>query len=139
MTTEAARPGRRPCRLLFVCVENCCRSQMAEAFARLHGAGRVEARSSGTRPSGCVHPKAVAAMREVGVSLEDQRSKGLAEVAGEEFDVVVTMGCGNLGDRVRARGHEDWDIPAPKDMPLAQFRAVRDSIEQKVRKLVAAL
>ena len=65
MTTDAARPGRRPCRLLFVCVENCCRSQMAEAFARLHGGGRVEACSAGTHPSGRVHPKAAAAMREV--------------------------------------------------------------------------
>lgn len=136
MTAEGARPSQQPCRILFVCVENCCRSQMAEAFARLHGAGRVEACSAGTRPSGRVHPKAVAAMGEVEVNLEGHRSKGLAEVADEDFDVVVTMGCGDLGDRVRARRREDWDIPAPKDMPVERFRVVRDRIEEKVRELL---
>ena len=136
MTTEGVRPNQQPCRVLFVCVENCCRSQMAEAFARLHDAGRVEACSAGTRPSGRIHPKAFAAMLEVGVNLEGHRSKGLAEVAGEDFDVVVTMGCGDLGDRVPGRRREDWDIPAPKELPPEQFRVVRDRIEQRVRRLL---
>ena len=77
-------------RIVFVCVENANRSQMAEAFARIHGAGKVEAYSAGSRPSGKVNPKAVAAMKEVGCDLGQHRSKALADLAGLEFDVVVT-------------------------------------------------
>jgi protein-tyrosine-phosphatase len=125
--------------VLFVCVENCCRSQMAEAFARVHGGGRVEAHSAGVRPSGSVHPKAIAAMREVGYDLAPHRSKGLAELPDVTFDVAVTMGAGDLGGQVRALRREDWDIPAPKGLPPEQFRAVRDSIEGKVRALLTGL
>jgi protein-tyrosine-phosphatase len=134
--TELPYPGERPRRLLFCCVENQCRSQMAEAFARMHGGGLVEASSAGTRPSGRLHPKAVAAMRECGYDLSRHRSKGLAEVPDLEFGVVVTMGCGDVGDRVRARRFEDWDVPVPKDLPAEQFRAVRDRIEAKVKQLL---
>jgi protein-tyrosine-phosphatase len=126
-------------RVLFVCVENCCRSQMAEAFAHRHGGVRVEAHSAGTRPSGRVHPKAVAAMQEIRYDLGPHRSKGLAEVPDVTFDVVVTMGAGDLGGRVRAWRREDWDVPAPKGLPPVQFRAVRDLIEGKVRALLAGL
>src|SRR5438270_340720 len=110
MTTEGTHPNRQPRRVLFVCVENCCRSQMAEAFARRLGAGRVEAHSAGTRPAGAVHAKAVAAMRERGIDLAAQRPKGVAEVAAVDFDVVVTLGCGDLGGRGRARRREDWAV-----------------------------
>jgi protein-tyrosine-phosphatase len=137
--TEPLHSPERPWRALFVCVENCCRSQMAEAFARLHGAGRVEAYSAGLKPSGHVHPKALAAMREVGIDLARHRSKGLAEIPDVEFDAVVTMGCGSVGGRVQARRFEDWDVPAPKDMPAEQFRVVRDRIEAKVKELLARL
>ena len=82
-------------RVLFVCVENSNRSQMAEAFARIHGAGRVEAFSAGSRPSGRVNPKAVEAMKEVGYDLSGQTSKGLNDFNGQEFDAAVTMGCGD--------------------------------------------
>jgi arsenate reductase (thioredoxin) len=126
-------------RVLFVCVENCCRSQMAEAFARRNGGNRLEVYSAGTRPSGCVHPKAVAAMREVGYDLETHRSKGLKEIPDMEFDVAVGMGCGDLTGRVTARHYESWDVPAPKDMPPEQFRVVRDLIDRKVRDLLDGL
>jgi protein-tyrosine-phosphatase len=128
----------KQCRSLFVCVVNCCRSQMAEAFARRLGGGRVEAYSAGVCPAGQVHFKAVAALEEVGIDLRGHRPKGLEEVAGLDFDVVVTMGCGDLGERVRARRREDWGLPAPKDLPPEQFRAVRDRIEQWVRELLAS-
>jgi arsenate reductase (thioredoxin) len=133
------QPGGRTRRVLFVCVENCCRSQMAEAFARRHGAGQVEAHSAGTRPSDGVHPKAVAAMREVGCDLQGHHPKSLGDLPDVEFDVVVTMGCGDVGDRVRSRQREDWDVPAPKGLPPEQFRAVRDRIEDRVKALLAGL
>ncbi|MBI1903650.1 MAG: arsenate reductase ArsC [Planctomycetia bacterium] len=126
-------------RVVFVCVENSNRSQMAEAFARIHGAGRVEAFSAGSRPSGRVHPKAIESMREFGYDLEQHRSKSVTELAGEEFDVAVTMGCGDPCPMIRAGRHEDWQIPDPKNLPPDQFRAVRDLIERKVVELLESL
>jgi arsenate reductase (thioredoxin) len=127
------------CRLLFVCVENSCRSQMAEAFARLHGGARVASYSAGSRPSGRVHPKVVEAMREVGVDLGGHRSKGLVDVPDVEYDAVVALGCGDACDWVRARRREAWDFPAPKDLPPERVREVRDVIEARVKGLLAAL
>ena len=126
-------------RVLFVCVENSNRSQMAEAFARIHGAGKVEAASAGSRPSGRVNPKAVAAMQEVGYDLTTHTSKGLAEFNDQEVEVAVTMGCGDECPLVRARRREDWQIPDPRDLPPEQFRSVRDLIEAKVKELIASL
>jgi protein-tyrosine-phosphatase len=126
-------------RIVFVCVENSNRSQMAEAFARMHGHGRVEAHSAGSRPSGRINPKAVEAMKEVGYDLSAQRSKSLADLAGQEFDVAVTMGCGDECPFIRAKDRLDWQIPDPKAMPPEQLRAVRDLIESKVKALLETL
>jgi protein-tyrosine-phosphatase len=126
-------------RVIFVCVENSNRSQMAEAFARLHGGGRVEAYSAGSRPSGRVNPEAVTAMQELGYDLAQHRSKSLADLAAVDFDVAVTMGCGDECPFIRAKARQDWDIPDPKNLPPEQFRAVRDMIEEKVKGLLAAL
>lgn len=126
-------------RLLFVCVENSNRSQMAEAFARIHGAGWVEAASAGSKPSGRVNPKAVEAMRELGYDLTTHASKGLDEFNGQNVDVAVTMGCGDECPLVRAKQRVDWKIPDPRDMTPDEFRGVRDLIEQKVKDLLAAL
>jgi protein-tyrosine-phosphatase len=112
---------------------------MAEAFARLHGGGRVEAFSAGSRPSGRVNPRAVDLMREVGYDLTWHRSKSLAEVPPGEYDVAVTMGCGDACPAVRARSRQDWAVPDPRDMPPAEFRAVRDLIEWKVKELLGVL
>jgi protein-tyrosine-phosphatase len=126
-------------RVVFVCVENSNRSQMAEAFAHLHGAGRVEAYSAGSRPSGRVNPRAVASMQEIGYDLSVHRSKSLSDFAGIEFDVAVTMGCGDECPFIVARRREDWQIPDPKEMPPDEFRAVRALIETKVKELLASL
>lgn len=126
-------------RVLFVCVENSNRSQMAEAFARIHGGGRVEASSAGSRPSGRVNPKAVEAMRELGYDLAAHHSKSLQDVAGVVFDVAVTMGCGDKCPFIEARRRVDWVIPDPKEMPPEQFRQVRDLIQQKVTELLREL
>jgi protein-tyrosine-phosphatase len=113
---------------------------MAEAFARIHGGDRVEAFSAGSRPSGRVNPKAIEAMREVGYDLTTHRSKALADVAGDRFDVVVGMGCGDEGcPLAQADRHEEWGVPDPKELPPDRFRDVRDLIEAKVKELLGRL
>ncbi len=129
--------GKR--RVIFVCVENSNRSQMAEAFARIHGGDRVEAFSAGSRPSGRVNPRAVEAMKEVGYDLTAHTSKGLDEFNGKEFDAAVTMGCGDECPLVLAKRRVDWQIPDPKEMPPEQFRQVRNLIENRVKELLASL
>ena len=126
-------------RVIFVCVENSNRSQMAEAFARMHGAGKVEAFSSGSRPSGRINPKAVEAMRELGYDLTAHQSKGLADFNGKEFDAAVTMGCGDECPLVITERRIDWKIPDPRDMTPEQFREVRNLIESKVKELIETL
>ena len=123
-------------RFLFVCVENSCRSQIAEAYARMLGGDEVEVYSAGSRPSGVVNPKAIESMNEVGYDLSSHASKSLDDVPQIEWDFVATMGCGDECPYVRAKHREDWQIPDPKDMPPVEFRAVRDQIAQKVRSLL---
>jgi protein-tyrosine-phosphatase len=125
-------------RVLFVCVENSNRSQMAEAFARLIGGDRVEALSAGSKPSGVLNPKAIRFMGELGYDLAAHRSKSLDEVTGD-FDAVVTMGCGDSCPWVPARVREDWALPDPKHMDDAGYRAVRDDIARRVRALLETL
>ncbi len=112
---------------------------MAEAFARIHGGGAVEAYSSGSRPSGVVNPKAVEAMRELGYDLTAHGSKSLTEIPDVEYDFVATMGCGDACPFVRAKRREDWQIPDPKHLEPDEFREVRDLIERKVRAVLAEL
>jgi protein-tyrosine-phosphatase len=126
-------------RVLFVCVENSNRSQMAEAFARLHGGDRVEAQSAGSRPSGVVNPRAIASMRELGYDLGTHRSMSIEEAGPGPFDAVVTMGCGDACPNVAAGVREDWSIPDPRAMEPDEFRAVRDRIERDVIALLGRL
>jgi protein-tyrosine-phosphatase len=126
-------------RVLFVCVENSNRSQMAEAFARLAGGDRVEAYSAGSRPSGLVNPRAIESMGEIGYDLTTHRSKSLSEVPQEFYDAVVTMGCGEACPSLPARLREDWQIPDPKDLEPERFAEVRDRIRAQVEALVARL
>jgi protein-tyrosine-phosphatase len=120
-------------RVLFVCVENANRSQMAEAFARILGGKSVEAYSAGSHPSGKVNPKAIEAMHELGYDLSVHGSKSLDDLPDVAFDFVATMGCGDACPMVRARQRADWAIPDPKHLPPDEFRAVRDLIQDKVR------
>jgi protein-tyrosine-phosphatase len=123
-------------KVLFVCVENSNRSQMAEAFARMHGANKVDAFSAGSRPSGQINRKAIEAMREIGYNLTTHHSKSLDEIPDAEFDFVITMGCGDECPYIRAKTREDWNIPDPKNLPPEEFRAVRDLIEKKVMEIL---
>jgi len=127
-------------KLLFVCVENSNRSQMSQAFAKIHGGDGVEAYSAGSKPSGIVNPKAVAAMKELGYDLSTHDSKSLDEVkAYAPFDAVITMGCGDACPWMPAKQFIDWQIPDPKHMEPGEFNEVRDYIENKVKDLIKDL
>lgn len=127
-------------KILFVCIENSNRSQMAQAFATIHGAGKIEAYSAGSKPSGKINPKAIAAMKESGYDLSTHSSKSLEEVkAFAPFDVVVTMGCGDACPWMPAKKFVDWQIPDPREMNESEFREVRNLIEQKVKELISSL
>ena len=122
--------------ILFVCVENSNRSQMAEAFARLHGGHAVEAWSAGSRPSGIVNPRAIASMKQRGIDLSGHHSKSLDDVPQVAWDAVVTMGCGDSCPRLASRLREDWPLPDPRNMEPPQFAIVRDEIERRVLDLL---
>lgn len=127
-------------KLLFVCIENSNRSQMSQAFAKMLGGNDVEAYSAGSKPSGIVNPKAIAAMKELGYDLSKHDSKSLDEVkAFAPFDAVVTMGCGDACPWMPAKLFVDWQIPDPKHMEPAAFNEVRDMIREKVATLIATM
>jgi len=126
-------------RILFACVGNAARSQMAEGFARAMAGDRVDARSGGSRPAGAVSRKAIEAMREKGIDISGHQSKGFDEAwIRDEADLVVTMGCGEdacpafLGKRTI-----DWKLEDPITMDLDGVRQVRDEIERRVRDLLS--
>lgn len=127
-----------PARVLFVCVENSCRSQMAEGFARATAKpSEVRAASAGSHPSGEVNRRAIRFMAENGIDLTGHSSKSLDDVPPSiVWDYVVTMGCGDACPQVPARHRLDWDLPDPKPLDDAGFRAVRDRIEALVTELV---
>ena len=127
-------------KVLFVCIENSNRSQMAQAFANLYGNGEVEAFSAGSKPSGVINPKAIAAMKELGYDLTPHSSKSLEEVTADApFDAVVTMGCGDACPWMPAKKFIDWQIPDPRNMEPVDFNGVRDLIGTKVKTLLAEL
>jgi arsenate reductase len=126
-------------RVLFVCVENSNRSQMAQAFATLQSRDLVEAYSAGSRPSGKINPKAIAAMAEVGYDLTKHASKSLADIPAGTYAAAVTMGCGDACPAVSAELREDWQIPDPREMGPDEFRQVRDLIASRVSELLMRL
>ena len=125
-------------KLLFVCVENSNRSQMSEAFAKILGGENVDAFSAGSKPSGVVNPRAIAAMRDLGYDLSQHQSKSLKDIEHfAPFDAVVTMGCGDACPWMPTKKFIDWEIPDPKNMEPSDFNKVRDLIKDKVRALLA--
>ena len=113
---------------------------MSQAFALIHGGNKVEAYSAGSKPSGIINPKAIAAMKELGYDLSKHHSKSLDEAkAYAPFDAVVTMGCGDACPWMPAKKFIDWEIPDPRNMNEEDFRKVRNDIEQKVKTLIKEL
>ena len=124
-------------RLLFVCVENAGRSQMAEALARSFLGGRAEIYSAGSRQGERINPSAIAVLQERHLSVAaDAHPKGLTDVPQTAYDYVVTMGCGDACPHIPARHRLDWAIPDPKGQSIEFFREVRDTIARQVRGLV---
>ncbi len=122
--------------ILFVCVENSCRSQMAEAFAKIHGKHLISAYSAGSRPSGQVNPKAITSMQAISYDLNQHDSKALSDIPAVDYEYAITMGCGDECPLVNAVHRQDWAIPDPKHMDSSEFNAIRDMIEAKVLALI---
>ena len=123
-------------RILFVCVQNAGRSQMAQAFAKVHGAGKVDAFSAVSQPAEAVHPVVMEVMKEKGFDLADCRPKGFAQLPAGAFDIVVTMGCGDACPVYPGARRIDWAIPDPKGQPIERVRQIRDEIERRVQKIL---
>ena len=131
---EATQPE-----VLFVCVHNAGRSQMAAGLVKLRSGGRVHVRSAGSDPADRINPAVVEAMREVGVDMAEEFPKPLTDEVVRAADVVITMGCGDACPIYPGKKYEDWELDDPAGQDLDAVRAIRDEIDQRVRRLVAAL
>ncbi|MBI3292748.1 MAG: hypothetical protein HYZ73_08085 [Elusimicrobia bacterium] len=125
--------------VLFVCVENAGRSQMAEGFGKVIGKGFAEVYSAGSTPSGRLNPVAVEAMKEKGIDISTHHSKGFRDLPVPSFDYVATMGCGDACPIVPAQGRVDWTIDNPKQQPIETVRRIRDEIERHVSTLFTSI
>lgn len=125
--------------VLFVCVHNAGRSQMAAAFLGHLGADRVQVRSAGSAPADAVNPAVLEAMKEVGIDLSAQTPKILTTEAVRSSDVVITMGCGDACPYFPGKRYLDWQLDDPAGQGVAAVRPIRDEIERRVRVLLAEL
>ena len=122
-------------KIVFICVENARRSQMAEGFANAFGQGKLEVYSAGSRPSPEIDPLVIEAMKEKGIDLSGKRPKGLNDLPPVEMDYLVTMGCEETCPAVLAKKIIEWEIPDPKGKSIDVFREVRDIVENRVKAL----
>ena len=125
--------------VLFVCVHNAGRSQMAAALLKRRAEGRVSVRSAGSEPADQLNPTVVEAMQELGIDLAGERPKGLEDRMVREADVVVTMGCGDACPIYPGKRYEDWELEDPSGKDLETVRGIRDQIAARVDALVAEL
>lgn len=120
-------------RIVFICVENARRSQMAEGFAEALGREDVEVYSAGSNPSSQIDPSVIEVMKEKGIDLGTKRPKGLNDLPPTEMDYLVTMGCEESCPAIPAKRIIEWEIPDPKGKPIELYREIRDTIEHKVK------
>jgi arsenate reductase len=125
--------------LLFVCIRNAGRSQIAAAFAERFGGNRLHVLSAGSEPADTLHPEVVAAMLEIGIDLSDRRPRRLTPALLDAAEVVVTMGCGDECPAAPGRQVIEWDLDDPGDQPIERARIIRDEIATKVRALLDEL
>ena len=125
--------------VLFVCVHNAGRSQMAAALLDHHAAGRVRVRSAGSAPAADIHPGVRQAMAEIGIDLGDRVPRHLRAEAVEDSDIVVTMGCGDACPVYPGKRYLDWDLPDPAGRPVEEVRGIRNEIDRRVRSLLSEL
>lgn len=135
---EGKRPRRAPT-VLFVCVHNAGRSQMAAALMRSHAGSAVHIHTAGSDPAEAIHPEVVAAMADVGLSLTEEFPKPLTSDVLAASDVVVTLGCGDECPVVPGRRYEDWPVPDPAGAGAAEVAAIRADLDRRVRDLLASL
>lgn len=121
--------------IVFLCVENSCRSQIAEAFGKMVDQDAYEIKSAGSSPFGKVDSRAINVMSELGYDLSSHSSTSVNELAGEEIALVVSMGCGDACPNLSAKKRIDWEVADPKRMSLEDFRRIRDLIKVKVETL----
>ena len=128
-------------KVLFVCVENASRSQMAEAFANYYGKGKLTASSAGIKLADKVNPVAVEVMKEKGIDISKAKPKLLTTLLSNEADLIVTMGCGvaEICPGPFFKTTVDWELEDPKGKPIEKVREIRDEIERRVQKLIAEL
>jgi arsenate reductase (thioredoxin) len=125
--------------VLFVCVHNAGRSQMAAALLDHHAQGRVNVRSAGSTPADQINPAVVEAMAEIGLDLSKEFPKPLTDEAVRQADVVITMGCGDACAIYPGKRYLDWDLPDPAGKPVKDVRPIRDEIDRRVRELLNEL
>ena len=125
--------------VLFVCVHNAGRSQMAAGLVKLRSQGRIHVRSAGSTPAGEVNPAAVEALEELGVDMGEEFPKPLTDEVVRAADVVITMGCGDACPIYPGKRYEDWELEDPEGQDLEAVRRIRDEIDQRVQKLVGEL
>jgi protein-tyrosine-phosphatase len=133
MKGEEMREKRK---IVFVCVENARRSQMAQGFAERLGDGKIDAHSAGSRPSSEIDPLVIEVMNEKGIDLSARRPKGLNDLPPLQMDYLITMGCEEACPAILAKKVIEWEIPDPKGKSLDTFRKIRDMIEERVRALL---
>ena len=126
-------------KVLFVCVHNAGRSQMAAGFMEHHGAGRVEVFSAGSAPKESINPVAVEAMAERGIDIADRKPKILTPESVQASDVVITMGCGDACPFYPGKRYEDWKLNDPAGQSIEQVRHIRDEIEKRVLALLGEI
>lgn len=122
----------------FICIGNSCRSQMAEGFAREYGSDILDVYSAGTHPAQNVNENAIMAMKEKGIDISSQQTKGLEDIP-QQLNIVITMGCGVECPLLLADHREDWELEDPIGMPLERFRQIRDTIEKRVKQMIKKL
>jgi len=125
--------------IVFICVENSCRSQIAEAFGKIFSQDTYEIKSAGSLPSGKVNPTAVRLMNELGYDMSLHSSTSVNQLHQEEIEVMVSMGCGDACPNILAKEKIEWEIPDPKEMPIGDFRKIRDLIKDEVEELFKKL
>tara|TARA_B100000459_G_C8557533_1_gene192437 strand:+ start:536 stop:922 length:387 start_codon:yes stop_codon:yes gene_type:complete len=125
--------------LVFLCVENSCRSQIAEAFANKYGKNKVTAISAGSKPSGRINEKAISLMKELGCDLAKHKSTATSDLPQMKVHAMVSMGCGDRCPSIDAKKRIEWNIRDPKNMELDEFREVIGEIKSKVLDLIASI
>jgi protein-tyrosine-phosphatase len=138
MMSDTLDPKAQP-EVLFVCVHNAGRSQMAAGLVNLRSGGRIHVRSAGSDPADRINPAVVEAMREIGVDMDQEFPKPLTDEVVRAADVVITMGCGDACPIYPGKKYEDWELDDPAEQDLEAVRKIRDEIDRRVQALMAEL